>query len=77
MFICFLSFFFKSLFIYLIKREQEQGGGAEGEGEADSLMSRDPDMGLDPGPWDRDLSCRQTCSQLSHPGAPKFPFFFF
>ena len=24
------------------------GVGAEGEGEADSLMSRDPNMGLDP-----------------------------
>ena len=34
-------------------------GGPEGEGEADSLLSRKPNMGLDPGPWDHDLSQRQ------------------
>jgi len=26
----------------------EQGGGGEGEGEADSLLSGEPDVGLDP-----------------------------
>ena len=33
---------------YLFEREREymQGGGAEGEGEADSLLSRELDMGL-------------------------------
>jgi len=30
-------------------REHSGGGGAEKEGEADSLLSREPDAGLDPG----------------------------
>ena len=40
-----------------------------GEGEADSLLSREPDVGLHPhpGPWDIDLNPRQTPNQLSHP----------
>jgi len=40
-----------------IKRKSTQAGGAaEGEEEADSLLSREPDAGLDP----RTLSRRQT-----------------
>jgi len=42
-------------FIYLRERENETdtertqtGGAAEGEGEAGSLLSREPDTGLDP-----------------------------
>ena len=37
-------------FIYLRKseREHEQGGRTEGKREADFLLSREPDMGLDP-----------------------------
>ena len=30
------------------KRRHESGGGAEGEGEAGSPLSREPDAGLDP-----------------------------
>ena len=45
--ICF-SYFYKD-FIHLFKREHKQRGVAEGEGEADSLLSREPDMGLDLG----------------------------
>ena len=43
-------------------------GGAEGEGEADSLLSREPDVGLHPRPrpWDHDLNRRQTPNRLSH-----------
>ena len=43
-------------------------GGAEGEGEAASLLSRDPDVGLHPRPrpWDHDLNLRQTPNRLSH-----------
>jgi len=33
-------------------------------------LSREPDVGLIPGPWDHDLSQRQTLNQLSHPGVP-------
>jgi len=31
-----------------------------GEGEAGFPLSREPDVGFDPGPWDHDLSLRQT-----------------
>ena len=50
------------------EREDEQGRGAEGEGEADSLLSKEPDVGLHPrpGPWDHDLNPRQTANRLSH-----------
>ena len=42
-------FFFKILFIYLRESERAQAGGpAEGEGEAGSPPSREPDVGLDP-----------------------------
>ena len=49
--------FLKILFIYLIERERQRererervqaGGGAEEQGEADSLLSREHDAGLDP-----------------------------
>ena len=45
--------FKKILFIFfegenMHKREQEQWGGAGGEGETDSLLSTEPDSGLDP-----------------------------
>ena len=38
----------KIVFIYLRKREHEQGRGAEREAEADSPLSREPDAGLNP-----------------------------
>lgn len=45
--------FFLDFFVYLResrKRENMSGGGAEGEGvrEADSLLSSEPSVGLDP-----------------------------
>ena len=48
------SFFFKILFMYLREsraRGRAQvvgGGGTEAEGEADSPLSREPDVGLHP-----------------------------
>ena len=63
----------KILFIYLRDRAQA-GEGAEGEGKADSLLSRKPDVGLDPGPRDHDLSRKQLPNQLSHPGTSCQPF---
>nr|XP_025873684.1 uncharacterized protein LOC112934440 [Vulpes vulpes] len=45
------------------KQEEQQ---AEGEGEAGSPPSREPDMGLDPRPWDHDLSQRQAPKLLNH-----------
>ena len=33
-----------------------EGGGAERGGEADSLLSREPNVGLNPGLQDHDLS---------------------
>jgi len=41
--------FFKKDFIYLFEMGGARaGGGAEEEREADSLLGRDPDAGLDP-----------------------------
>uniref|UniRef100_A0A452VL31 SCAN box domain-containing protein n=1 Tax=Ursus maritimus TaxID=29073 RepID=A0A452VL31_URSMA len=40
-------------------------------GEADSPLSRSPMQDSIPGPWDHDLSRRQTLHRLSHPGAPR------
>ena len=63
----------KILFINLIQRENKQGEQqAEGEEEADSPLSREPDVGLQPGPRDHDLGPRQTLSQPSPPGIPSF-----
>ena len=39
------GFFFKDL-IYLREREHKQGGGAEGEREADSLLSQESNSGF-------------------------------
>ena len=40
---------FKKYFVYLFDTERAQvGGGAEGEGEAGSPLSREPHMGLNP-----------------------------
>jgi len=44
-------FFLKILFIYLTEREIARAGtqaGGVGEGEAGFLLSREPDVGLDP-----------------------------
>ena len=69
-------FFFKILFIYLRERERTwAGGGAEEEGERENpkqipLWVPSLTQGSIPGPWDHDLSLRQTFNQLSHPGTP-------
>jgi len=67
----------------LAERESEHKQAeqqAEGEGEADSLLSREPDVGLSIqdsilGLQDHVLSRRQSLNQLSHPGSPIHPFF--
>ena len=41
------------------------GGWAEGEGEADSPLSKELMRGLIAGPWDHDLSQRQMLNQLN------------
>ena len=49
-----LFFFFKDLFIYLFVRERERSESEhkqtewQAEGEAGSLPSKEPDVGLDP-----------------------------
>ena len=63
------------------EREHKQREGAEGEGEAGSPLSKEPeDMGLDPrtpqdspGPRDHDLSQRQTLNQGPCPWYFKYP----
>jgi len=51
-------FVFKD-FIYMRERESKQEHKSKGEGEADSLLSKDPTWDLIPGRWDHDLSQRQ------------------
>ena len=46
------------------------GRVAEGEGEADSLLSKEPMWGSIPGPWDHDLSQRQMLNLLELPRRP-------
>ena len=46
------------------------------ERKANSLLSRELDMGSIPGPQDHDLSQRQMLNQLSHPGALRFIRFY-
>ena len=53
----------------LHRRERERaraGGAAEGEGEADSPLSREPDAGQIPGPWDHDPK-QKAGAQLTEP----------
>ena len=59
------NFFFFKDFVHLFDRAQ--AGGVAGRGR-----SREPDTTRDsiPGPWDQDLSGRQTLNGLSHPGVP-------
>jgi len=45
---------------YSFERESEHQWGAEGEGETDSLLSREPHTGLDSRTMGHDLSQRQT-----------------
>ena len=40
--------FFKKDFTYPFEKEREAGGGTEGEGQADSMLSVEPDIGLYP-----------------------------
>ena len=45
-------------------------GRGRGRSRFPAELSR-PKPGLIPGPWDRDLSPRQTLHRLSHPGVPE------
>ena len=68
--------FFKKYFIiiYLKDRGNEREHEQWGEVEAGSLLSREPSADSILGPWNHDLSPRQTLNQLSHPEAPWFLF---
>jgi len=61
----YISFFI--LFDIHSERGNTSRGSGVGEGEAGFLLSREPDAGLIPGPWDRNLSQRQTTEQPRHP----------
>ena len=53
------EFFFKSLCIDLTERDTAREGtqaGGVGEGDVGLPRSKEPDVGLDPGPWDQDLN---------------------
>ena len=49
----YIFFFFKDFFYFTWEREHKQG---EGEEQADSMLSVEPDVGLDPITWDHDLN---------------------
>lgn len=36
------------IFYLFVRKTAQTGGGEEGEGKADSALSREPDTGLDP-----------------------------
>ena len=55
----FLFILFKD-FIYFGVGGRWVGGVTEAEGEADPELSKEPDVGSISGPWDHDLSRRQT-----------------
>ena len=64
----------KRFYLFIWERESMSGveglwGGAEGEGEADSPLCREPI----PGPWDYNLSWRQMLNWLNHPVMPWNP----
>ena len=68
-----LIFFFLRFYLFDRERHSERGNTSRkvGEGEADSPLSREPNVGsLTPGLWHHDLSGRQRLKRLSHPGAP-------
>ena len=69
--------FFKRFHLFIWKEEHEQGEQQREKGEGDSPLSREPEVGWIPGPWDHDhdLSPRQTLHQLSHPGIPSTEHF--
>lgn len=45
-----------------------EGAEEEGQGQADSPLSGEPNTELDPGPLDFNLSQNQMLNQLGHPG---------
>ena len=47
-FLIFLLLFFKRFYLFIERERAQAWGEVEGEGEADSLLSREPDTGLDP-----------------------------
>ena len=69
--------FFKTIYFIFLKslfdREStSRGSGRQREKEEQvPHWTGSPMQGSVPGPWDHDLSWRQTLNQLSHPGAPK------
>ena len=65
----FIYFFLDILFIYLRDRESTNWGEGEGDGQTDSLLSTEPDVGLDP-KAPGILSRSQMLNRLSHPDAP-------
>ena len=70
-------FFKKILLIYLTpermrERTWAKAGGVVGRGkgkEAGFPLSRGPHVGLNPRPWDHDLTPKHNCNWLGHPGA--------
>ena len=67
--------FFKRLYLREREKEHKQGAGAErGRSKLPTEQRTQQRGALIPGPWNHDLSQRQTLNRLSHPGAPAHLF---
>ena len=68
--------FFKILFIWESMHTWVEAVAEEGGGEKQTpCWAESPTQGSIPGPWDHDLSWRQTLNGLSHPGTPRNTFY--
>ena len=65
---------FKFLYIYLTERERESASTSRGSCRQRGRSRLLTQQGSIPGPWDHDLSQRQTLNQLSYPRAPWMNF---
>ena len=70
------TFFFKILFICLTERvrEHKQGEQQREREKQAPHWAKSPMRDSIPGPWNHDLSQRQTLNSLCHPGAPHLHF---
>ena len=60
---------FKKYFIYLFTKDTQRQRHRQRKREKQASY-KEPDVGLDPKPWDHALSRRQNAQPLSHPGVP-------
>ena len=64
-----MTFIFFKDFIYLLTRDTQRVAETQAEGK--QAPCREPDVGLDPGLWDHDLSQRQTLNCWATKASPE------